>query len=86
MVNDTIIGRNIRDKLFKGNPYAQLSLIRKSIWALAVLNENIESTEEEKQQAEEIIEISRLKDVEIQKILDESYPKETEELNELFEN
>ena len=42
MVNDIEVGREIRDKVFKSNPYSQLSQIRKSIWALAVLNDNIE--------------------------------------------
>ena len=55
MVNETKLGQKIRDNVFNSNPYKQLSILRKSIWALSVLNNNIESTEQEKEQAQEIL-------------------------------
>ena len=42
MKTDTNLGREIRDKVFQGNPYSQLSQIRKSIWAISVLTDLID--------------------------------------------
>ena len=67
---DIDVGNKIVSEVFNTNPYAQLSLIRKSIWALAVLNDNIEG---DKEIAQEIINLSKLKDNEIQNILDIEY-------------
>jgi hypothetical protein len=66
---DIKLGRKIVGNVFEGNPYRQLALIRKSIWALAVLNNNIESTEEEKTLANEILTQSIDIDKEISKYI-----------------
>ena len=52
MSNDIKLGRKIISKVFDGNPYKQLSLIRQGIWALAVLNDNIDG---DKLKAQEIL-------------------------------
>lgn len=82
MNKDIKAGEDIRDKVFGGNPYAQLSLIRKSIWALAVLNGNIESTGVEKVKAKEVIVSSQEADMMIDNILKQYYPEEFENENE----
>ena len=46
MKNDIEIGREIRDKVFKGNPHKQLGLMRESIWAIAVLTDLVEGDKE----------------------------------------
>lgn len=77
MVNKNIeVGQIIRDKVFNGNNYAQMNLLRQSIWALAVLNDNIVG---DKIKAEEILNKSFAKDIEIESILKQYYPEEYEE-------
>ena len=61
-------GREIRDKVFQGNPYKQLGLLRESIWALAVLTENIEG---DKEKAEEVLLNALEKNAEVEKLLEE---------------
>lgn len=60
MATDIEKGREIRDKVFKGNTYAQLSEMRKTLWAICVHQDLITfETEEEtiqmKTKAQEII-------------------------------
>jgi hypothetical protein len=52
MKSDTDIGREIRDKVFEGNPYGQLSIMRKSIWAISVLTDLVTG---DKEKAKEIL-------------------------------
>ena len=73
MVNDIEVGREIRDKVFNANNYAQLSQIRKSIWALAVLNDNIEG---DKIKAQEIINLSIQVNTQIEEILNKHYAED----------
>lgn len=76
---DISAGDNILNLVFKGNVHAQMSLTRKTIWALAVLNNNIISTTEEKLKAQEILIMSKVIDNEIENILKQFYPEEYEE-------
>ena len=74
MVNKNIeVGEVIRDQVFKGNNYAQMNLLRQSIWALAVLNDNIVG---DKIKAEEILNKSFQIDLVIENILKEYYPED----------
>jgi hypothetical protein len=42
MAKDKITqGREIRDDIFKGNPHSQLAVLRESIWALDVIQDDI---------------------------------------------
>ena len=73
MNKDVEIGQIIRDKVFGGNQYSQMNLLRQSIWALAVLNDNIVG---DKVKAEEILNKSFEKDIEIENILKQHYPED----------
>ena len=61
-------GREIRDEVFQGNPYKQLGLLRESIWALAVLTENIEG---DKEKAEKVLLNALEKNAEVEELLEE---------------
>ena len=62
-------GREIRDKVFQGNPYKQLGLLRESIWALAVLTENIEG---DKEKAEKVLLNALENNSKVEELLNES--------------
>ena len=61
-------GREIRDKVFQGNPYKQLGLLRESIWALSVLTGKIEG---DKEKAEKVLLNALEKNVEVEELLEE---------------
>jgi hypothetical protein len=75
MKTDVDVGLEIRDSVFQGNLFGQLSLIRKSLWALNVLRKE-DSTEEDKLKAEEILAYAENVDLKIQEILDKYYIEE----------
>ena len=62
-------GREVRDKVFQGNPYRQLGIMRESIWALAVLTENIDG---DKEKAEKVLLNGLEKNAEVEELLNES--------------
>ena len=62
-------GREIRDEVFQGNPYKQLGLLRESIWALAVLTENIEG---DKEKAEKVLLNALENNSKVEELLNES--------------
>jgi hypothetical protein len=72
---DIVAGMRIRDEVFGANPYAQLSLIRKSLWALNVLRKE-DSTPENKAIAEQVLEMAEQIDNSIDGILRQEYPEE----------
>ena len=61
-------GRKIRDKVFKGDPYRQLGVLRESIWALAVLGDHIEG---DKEKAEGVLSQSVALNQQVEDILNE---------------
>ena len=65
---DVLIGNKIRNEVFDGNGYAQLRLIRQSIWALNVLRKE-DSTAEEIDKAENILFQAEEIDKQIEEIL-----------------
>ena len=75
MKTDVDIGQEIRDNVFRANPYSQFALIRKSLWALNVLRKE-DSIEEDILKAEKILTYAESIDLKIQEILNKYYPEE----------
>ena len=63
-MDDIKLGRKIITNVFGGNPYSQLALMRKTLWAIAVLSDVIEG---DKIKAQTVIDFAQLKDSEIDK-------------------
>ena len=73
--HDIQVGNRILTEVFRGNPHSQTALIRKSLQAMLILI-NPNSSNEEKQWADDIIQHGLSLSGQIENILEEEYAEE----------